>query len=95
MGTEYRVWTPTRLWLHFSRIKAKCLIERILTCHKHLLWSQEQWGLNHEDQGSNRLCHGCCLLLSEGTQSRHSVVTNKPNIEVYNKHTNQEPITRS
>ena len=83
---------PTCLWLNSSRIKAKCLIERVLTCHKHLLSSQEQWGLNHVAQGSNLFCHGCCLLLTEGTRSRHSVVKNKPNIEVKNKHTSQEPI---
>ena len=55
---------------------------QMLTCHKHLLSSQEQWGLNHVDQGSNLFCHGCCLLLIEGTRSRHSVVKNKPNIKV-------------
>ena len=73
---------PIRLWLNFSRIQAKCLIERVLTCHKHLLLSQQQWDLSHVDQGSNRFCHGCCLLLTEGTRSRHSVVKNKGNIEV-------------
>ena len=54
--------------------------KRVLTCHKHLFSSQELWGLNHVDQGSNLFCHGCSLLLTEGTRSRHSVVKNKPNI---------------
>ena len=63
-----------------KKIKTVTRWKHVLTCRKHVLSSQELWGLNHVDQGSNLFCHGCCLLLTEGTRSRHSVVKNKPKI---------------
>ena len=36
----------------------------VLTCHKQLLSSEELLSLNQPDQGSNRVCHSCYLLLT-------------------------------